>query len=82
MSEFHDAVSTLLEAFARGLSIIKAQKKRRSKELTSTKSAPEVQLSKSLKRNRKDVKAAYSRDLAQVGPGFAVGDGRTSSNSY
>jgi hypothetical protein len=82
MSEFHDAVSTLLEAFARGLSIIKAQKKRRSKEQTSTKTAPEVQLSKSLKRNRKDVKTAYSRDLVRFGPGFAAGDGKTSSNPY
>jgi len=82
MSEFHDAVSTLLEAFARGLSIIKAQKKQRSKEQASTKTAPEAQLSKSLKRNRKDVKVAYNRDLAQFGHGFAAGDGETSLDSY
>ncbi|TVY85547.1 hypothetical protein LSUE1_G000076 [Lachnellula suecica] len=79
MSEFHDAVSTLLEAFARGLSIIKAQKKRGSNQQT-TKTAPEAHLGKSLKKNRRDVKDAYSRDLAQFGAGFAAGDAEARSS--
>ena len=78
MSEFHEAVSTLLEAFAKGLSIVKAQKKRRSKDQASAKAAPEAHLSKSLKKNRADVKNAFRRDLTQFGPEFAAGDGKTS----
>ena len=78
MSEFHEAVSTLLEAFAKGLSIIKAQKMRRSKDQASSKTTPEAHLSKSLKKNRADVKNAFRRDLAHFGPGFAAGDGKAS----
>jgi hypothetical protein len=80
MSEFHEAVSTLLEAFAKGLSIIKAQKKRRSKDHASSKTTSEAHLSKSLKKNRVDVRNAYHRDLAQLGPGFAAGDGKASQS--
>jgi hypothetical protein len=78
MGEFHDAVSTLLQAFAHGISIIKTQRGRRKKEkvpIDSSRKIAESHLSKSLKKNRKDVKNAYERDVALLGPGFAVGDG-------
>ncbi|RDL40377.1 uncharacterized protein BP5553_00356 [Venustampulla echinocandica] len=74
MGEFHEAVSTLLDAFARGISIIKAQSSRREKDRSSTRKAAETRLSKSLKKNRTDVKNTYSRDLNRFGPGFAAGD--------
>jgi hypothetical protein len=68
MGEFHDAVSTLLEAFAHGITIIKRQRGRRKKEqlpIEPTKKNAETHLSKSLKKNRTDVKKAYGRDLAR-----------------
>lgn len=80
MGEFHDAVSTLLEAFGRGIDIIKCQRGTREKEqlpIEPAKKSAETHLSKSLKKNRVDVKNAYGRDLARHGPGFAVGDGKT-----
>jgi hypothetical protein len=79
MGDFQDAVSTLLEAFGRGIAIIKSQRGRRKREqlpLESSKKIAETHLSKSLKKNRTDVKSAYGRDLARHGPGFAVGDGK------
>ena len=81
MGEFHDAVSTLLEVFGRGIAIIKSQRGRRKREqrpLESSKKVAETHLSESLKKNRTDVKKAYGRDLARFGPGFAVGDGKAS----
>ncbi|TVY34644.1 hypothetical protein LSUB1_G006150 [Lachnellula subtilissima] len=78
MSEFHDAVSSLLEALEKGLSIIKAQKKRRPKDQASSKTTPEAQLNRSLKKNHTEVKKTYSRDLARFGAGFAAGDGSRS----
>lgn len=80
MGEFHDTVSTLLDAFSRGLSIIKSHKKNRSKEQCYTKSDPQYQLSRSLKKNRRDVKNAYGRELAQFGPDFAAGDAEARSS--
>jgi len=77
MGEFHDAVSTLLEAFAHGISIIKIQRCRRKKEhipIEPSKKNAESHLSKSLKKNRTEVKTAYGKDLARFGPGFAAGD--------
>lgn len=76
MGEFHDTVSTLLEAFAKGISIVKAQKKRRRRDLATSKTSTEAHLSKSLKRNRRNVKDRYQRDLAEFGTGFADGDGK------
>jgi hypothetical protein len=79
MGEFHDAVSTLLEAFAHGISIIKIQRCRRKKEhipIEPSKKNAESHLSKSLKKNRTEVKTAYGKDLARFGPGFAAGDGK------
>jgi ribosomal protein L13E len=79
MGEFHDAVSTLLEAFSCGIAIIKSQRGRRKREqlpLDSTKKIAETHLSKSLKKNRTDVKNAYGRDVSRYGQGFAVGDGK------
>jgi len=81
MGEFHDAVSTLLEAFSRGIAIIKTQRGRRKQEnlpLDSTHKKAETHLSKSLKKNKVTVKGAYGRELSQVGPGFAEGDGKLS----
>lgn len=78
MGEFHDAVSVLLEAFARGVAIIKTQRGRRKKEqrpVDPSQKIAETHLSKSLKNNRTDVKNAYGRDLARLGPEFAAGDG-------
>jgi hypothetical protein len=83
MGEFHDAVSTLLEAFSRGIDIIQSQRGRRKREqlpLQSSKKVAETHLSKSLKKNRTDVKKAYGRDLARFGPGFAVGDAEAHSS--
>ncbi|TVY39492.1 hypothetical protein LOCC1_G005772 [Lachnellula occidentalis] len=77
MSEFHDAVSSLLEALEKGLSTIKAQKKRRAKIQASSKKTPEAHLSRSLKKSHTEVKKTYSRDLARFGAGFAAGDGRS-----
>jgi hypothetical protein len=80
MGEFHDAVSTLLEAFGRGIDIIKSQRGRRKREqlpIEPAKKNAESHLSKSLKENRLDVEKAYGRDLARHGHGFAVGDGKT-----
>ena len=79
MGEFHDAVSTLLEAFAHGISIIKIQRCRRKKEhmpIDPRKKSAESHLSKSLKKNRTEVKTAYGKDLVRFGPGFAAGDGK------
>lgn len=81
MGEFHDAVSTLLQAFGRGIDIIKSQRSRRKGEqlrVEASQKNAETHLSKSLRKNRNDVKNAYGRDLARHGPGFAVGDGKTS----
>jgi hypothetical protein len=78
MSQFNDAVSTLLRAFSDGISIIKTQRGRRKKEklpIDSSRRAAETHLSKSLKKNRTEVKNAYERDVARFGPGFQVGDG-------
>ncbi|KAE9379286.1 hypothetical protein N431DRAFT_540904 [Stipitochalara longipes BDJ] len=83
MGEFHDAVSTLLEAFGRGIDIIRSQRGRRRRDqlaLETTKKNAETHLSKSLKKNRIDVKNAYGRDLALHGPGFAVGDAEAHSS--
>ncbi len=82
MGEFHDAVSTLLEAFSRGIAMIKTQRGRRKQEnlpLDSTRKKAETHLSRSLKKNKVTVKDAYGRELLQVGPGFAEGDGRLPS---
>ena len=79
MGEFHDAVSTLLDAFAHGVAMIKTQRGRRKKEsipIDSTTKSAETHLSKALKKNRVDVKDAYGKDLARYGPDFANGDGK------
>jgi len=83
MGEFHDAVSTLLEAFAHGIAIIKRQRGRRKKDrlpIEPTKKNAEAHLSKSLKKNRTDVRKAYGRDLARYGPDFATGDAEAQSS--
>ncbi|TVY85824.1 hypothetical protein LAWI1_G008446 [Lachnellula willkommii] len=80
MDEFHDAVSSLLEALEKGLSIIKAQKKKHPKDQASSKKTPEAHLSRSLKKNHAEVKKMYSRDLARFGAGFAAGDAEARSS--
>lgn len=82
MGEFHDAVSTLLESFARGISIIRTQRKRRKSghiPIDQSSKNAETDLSKCLKKNRTEVKTAYGRDLDRSGPGFAAGDGKHKS---
>lgn len=78
MGELQNAVSTLLDAFARGIAVIKTQRDRRKQEkvsIDSTHKTAETRLSKSLKKNKADVRDAYRKDLARFGPGFAAGDG-------
>ncbi|CAG8973584.1 hypothetical protein HYALB_00009653 [Hymenoscyphus albidus] len=74
MPEFHDAVVTLLDAFAHGISTIKTQKTRRPKNSSSSSPSPERLLSKSLKKNRNKVRTAYEQDFERFGSKFAVGD--------
>jgi hypothetical protein len=73
MGEFHDAVTTLLDAFSRGISVIRRKKERLAPD--PTHKVVDRHLSKSLKKSRTDIKEAYTRDLSRFGPGFAVGDG-------
>jgi len=83
MGELQSAVSALLDAFARGIAVIKTQRVRRKKEkvtIDSTHKTAETRLSKSLKKNRADVQDAYGKDLARFGPGFAVGDAEAHSS--
>lgn len=80
MGEFHAAVSSLLDAFARGISIIKTQRKRRKSgriQIDQSSKVAETHLSKSLKKNRTEVQSAYGKDLNRFGPGFAEGDGKS-----
>jgi hypothetical protein len=82
MGDFHDAVSSLLDAFARGISIIKTQRGRRKAEkidLDPTSKSAEVHLSKTLKHNQVVVQDAYGKDLVRHGPEFAKGDGMSTS---
>ncbi|KAG4424926.1 hypothetical protein IFR04_001897 [Cadophora malorum] len=77
MGEFHGAVSSLLDAFARGIGIIKAQRKRRKSghiPIDQSSKTAETKLSKSLKKSRTEVKNAYGKDLNRLGSGFAEGD--------
>jgi len=73
MGEFQDAVSTLLDAFARGLAVIKRKKQQLPGGPAGK--AEDKRLSKSLKKSKIDVRNAYERDIARFGPDFAVGDG-------
>ncbi|KAG9239256.1 hypothetical protein BJ875DRAFT_448827 [Amylocarpus encephaloides] len=73
MGEFHEAVSALLGFFTEGLSNIRALKEHRT-GLRSSASTSEVRLTKSLKKNRNEVKSAYDRDLERFGAKFADGD--------
>ncbi|KAH7418428.1 hypothetical protein BKA64DRAFT_564935 [Cadophora sp. MPI-SDFR-AT-0126] len=82
MGEFHGAVSSLLDAFARGIGMIKAQRKRRKAghvSIDQSSKAAETQLSKSLKKSRTEVQNAYGKDLNRLGSGFAEGDGKQSN---
>ncbi|KAH7360691.1 hypothetical protein BKA65DRAFT_547404 [Rhexocercosporidium sp. MPI-PUGE-AT-0058] len=83
MGELHGAVSSLLDAFARGIGIIKAQRKRRKSghvPIDQSSKAAETQLSKSLTKSRTDVRNAYGKDLSRFGPGFAEGDAEARSS--
>jgi hypothetical protein len=78
MGEFHEAVTTLLHAFTSGISIIKTQRGRRKQDkisLDPARKEAESVLSKSLKRNRRQVKSAYEKDVETYGAGFRAGDG-------
>ena len=81
MGELQNAVSALLDAFARGIAVIKTQRAQRKKEkrpIDSTHKTAETRLSKSLKKSKSEVQDAYGKDLARFGPGFAAGDGNSS----
>ncbi|KAF4635343.1 hypothetical protein G7Y89_g2762 [Cudoniella acicularis] len=65
MGEFHDAVSTLLDAFARGISIIKTQSQH-GKDRSRTRITADSQLSRSLKNNRAEVKNAYTESRSSL----------------
>ncbi|KAG4435839.1 hypothetical protein IFR05_008665 [Cadophora sp. M221] len=83
MGELHGAVSSLLDAFARGIGIIKAQRKRRKSgriPIDQSSKAAETNLSKSLKKSRTEVRNAYGKDLSRFGPGFAEGDAEARSS--
>lgn len=77
MGEFHDAVTKLLGAFSCGISMIKAQRRKKDQSLLDPPSKKaETHLSKSLKKNRLEVENAYGEDLVRYGPSFADGDGK------
>lgn len=78
MGEFSEAVTTLLKAFSRGLSVLKHKKDHIPSD--PTQKVTDRHLSKSLKKSRSDVKTSYSRDLKKFGPGFAHGDGKMPSS--
>lgn len=84
MGEFHDAVSTLLEAFGRGVLLIKTQRgkrKRASIQVDPTTKNAESTLSKTLKRSKVEVKNAYGQHLARH-PGFNQGDSEAHSSLH
>ena len=79
MGEFNAAVSTLLEAFSSGIAIIRSLRRRRKEskaEIDSVVKAEESRLSKSLKKNRVDVRSVYKTKLDRLGRRFANGDGK------
>jgi hypothetical protein len=79
MGEFYATVSTLLEAFGKGITIIRSLRRRRKEskaEIDSAVKADESRLSKSLKKNRIDVRSAYKAKLERLGRQFADGDGK------
>lgn len=79
MGEFSAAVSTLLEAFSSGIAIIRSRRRRRKEskaEIDSAVKAEESRLSKSLKKNRVDVRSVYKTKLDRLGRRFADGDGK------
>jgi hypothetical protein len=80
MGDLHDAVAALLDAFARGISVIRAQRARRKEQqqpVETVQKTAETHLRKSLKKNRAEVREAYGRDLARYGSRFASGDGKS-----
>jgi hypothetical protein len=77
MGEFHDAVTTLLDAFTSAIGVIKVQRGKRKTAriaIDSERKEAESYLSRSLKRSRRDVKHAYERDAKALGDGFRNGD--------
>lgn len=79
MGELHDAVTALLDAFARGISVIRDQRSRRKEErlqVDPVQQTAESHIRRSLKKSRSDVDEAYRRDVMRFGPGFAAGDGK------
>jgi hypothetical protein len=79
MGEFNAAVSTLLEAFSSGIAIIRSLRRRRKEsksEIDSAVKAEESRLSKSLKKNRVDLRSVYKTKLERLGRRFADGDGK------
>jgi len=79
MGEFNAAVSTLLEAFSSGIAVIRSLRRRRKEnksEIDAVVKAEESRLSKSLKKNKVDVRSVYKSKLERLGRRFADGDGK------
>ena len=77
MGEFHEAVTTLIDAFTSAISVIKVQRgKRKSARVPIDPERKEAEsaLSQSLKKSRRDVKHAYEKDVELLGDGFRNGD--------
>jgi len=77
MGDFKDAVTTLLDAFSSGIAVIKSLRRRRAEHkipVDPSVKAEETRLSKSLRKNRADVRSAYSQDFEKLGSWFAAGD--------
>lgn len=78
MSQFNEAVIALIEAYNRGISVIKTHRRRRKDDKARVGAeieAAEVRLSKTLKKGKADVVSAYSHELADFGSKFTAGDG-------
>jgi hypothetical protein len=79
MGEFNAAVSTLLEAFGSGIAVIRSLRHRRKEsksQIDPAVKAEESRLSKSLKKNRVDVRSVYESKLERLGYRFSDGDGK------
>jgi len=83
MGQFNEAVVALIEAFNRGIGIIKTHRRRRKAakaHIGSGIEAEEERLSRSLKKGKTDIASAYARELAELGSQFTEGDESSSSS--
>ncbi|KAL3424769.1 hypothetical protein PVAG01_04050 [Phlyctema vagabunda] len=83
MGELQNRVSSLLEAFSQGKEILKVQRWRRKENrraIDVKQKGAETKLSKSLGKDRLQVKDAYGKDLSRYGHDFAAGDAEAQSS--